>query len=48
MSKSETEDAGLSCGTELKEGDGLMVVVAVGMHSQVGIIMNALMEEKTE
>lgn len=42
VTKNETEDAALLSGTAVKEGEGLMVVLAVGLNSQAGIIVELL------
>ena len=42
IKKGEGEDVGLLSGTHVMEGSGRMVVVGVGLNSQVGNIMNLL------
>jgi len=42
VKKSEKEDVGLLSGTNVMEGSGRMVVVGVGLNSQVGSIMSLL------
>lgn len=42
IKKNENEDVGLLSGTQVMEGSGRMVVLGVGLNSQVGVIMNLL------
>lgn len=42
VKKSEDEDVGLLSGTHVMEGSGRMIVVGVGLNSQVGRIMSLL------
>ncbi len=42
IKKGEGEDVGLLSGTQVMEGSGRMLVVGVGLNSQVGSIMNLL------
>jgi Ca2+ transporting ATPase len=42
IKKSESEDIGLFSGTHVMEGSGRMVIVGVGLNSQVGNIMSLL------
>jgi hypothetical protein len=42
IKKSEDEDVGLLSGTHVMEGSGRMIVVGVGLNSQVGSIMSLL------
>ncbi len=37
--KYNAEDAGLSCSSQVKMGEGLIVVVALSMNSQTGIFL---------
>jgi len=42
IKKGESEDVGLLSGTHVMEGSGRMVIVGVGLNSQVGNIMSLL------
>ena len=42
VKKSEGEDVGLLSGTHVMEGSGRMIVVGVGLNSQVGAMMSLL------
>lgn len=42
IKKNETDDIGLMSGTQVMEGTGRMLIVGVGLNSQVGTIMSLL------
>ncbi|CAF4418930.1 unnamed protein product, partial [Adineta steineri] len=42
IKKNENDDVGLLSGTHVMEGSGRMVIVGVGLNSQVGSIMSLL------
>ncbi len=42
INKSEKDDVGLLSGTQVMEGSGRMIIIGVGLNSQVGGIMSLL------